>query len=134
MFKLISDNTIEISGNRINLPASIMRFNSINPEECRPYIVEFDHLVMMVLMPKTDEEKNNVTNGILDLDRNIWAFNQEGELVWKIHAAPKIGSNNVYTGIGVEDGILKAYNWNGCYYFINPQDGSVTMEKGGRPW
>lgn len=132
-FKMLSNSEILIADKVITFPCSIQSTQT-KGEERKYFIVEFSNLIIVNFYPFTKEEDDKLNKECIDMERNIWAFNQDGVIVWKIQAAPRIGSNNTYTGLGIEDGKLKAYNWNGCYYFINPQDGSVTIEKGGRPW
>ena len=71
------------------------------------------------------------------LDRNIYAFNQDGTLKWQICEAPGGGEYpKPFTSIKLEpDGKMIAYNWIGTDYLIDMADGSLHMHGSPRrPW
>lgn len=59
--------------------------------------------------------------------QNVWAFDQDGELRWKIDAAdPSSGKSEPYTSISTRDGRLWAYNWDGYTYEIDLETGAIV--------
>ena len=69
------------------------------------------------------------------LDRNIYAFTENGEQVWQVQQCPHGGeSPKPYMTISLENKQLIAYNWIGVSYSIDLEIGSVTPYGSGRPW
>lgn len=99
-----SGDELTIGGERIELPASI--------NQC----LEFDGLVVVRLD----------TLGKSNDPRNVWAFDRDGSLEWKIESVePTGGSENPYTHITVEEGVLWASNWDGHRYEIDVESGEM---------
>ena len=129
MFKLIRSSEIEICGKSIKFPCSIMR----DPDG-KPFIVTIDGLTLVNFYPKTQSESKAL--GGLDMETNIWAFDSQGNLVWKV-SPPTIRpySQNPYTSVFEKDGKVFGGNWCGYDFEINVADGTVLPPKNpGRPW
>ncbi len=71
------------------------------------------------------------------LNRNVYAYDVSGELVWQIQEAPHGGSgeDKAYMDIKVDGDKLVAGNWIGVDYFVNIANGIVSQaQKDIRPW
>ncbi|MGA7298122.1 MAG: hypothetical protein WBW92_11515, partial [Rhodanobacteraceae bacterium] len=62
------------------------------------------------------------------LNRNVYAFDSSGQLVWQIQEAPHggAGEDKAYMNIRVEHGFLVAGNWIGIDYQVAMADGRVS--------
>jgi len=72
-----------------------------------------------------------------NLNRNVYAFNERGELVWTIQEAPHGGENQdkAYMSLVIENGKLIAGNFIGVDYIVKLEDGTVTPQNTNtRPW
>ena len=129
MFKIISNDSIEIAGKRIVFPCSISGYHRNNPN-----IVEKDGLIIVNFYPYTESEDRSL--GSVDMERNIWAFDPQGNIVWKVSPPTiKTDSSNPYTSVFEKDGRIFAGNWCGYDFEINTVDGAVALPKNpGRPW
>jgi hypothetical protein len=97
-------------------------------------IVEMAGLTIVNVYPQTEAEIGKLTHA--ELETNIWAFDSEGNLVWKV-SPPTLRpyACNPYTSVAVRDGKVVAYNQCGYTFEINVSDGSVTLPPNpGRPW
>ena len=117
-----NDHQIIISSRTINLPCTIHRFTSGAPS-----IVETENLIIVNFLPYGKVERDRVDALGIDMNRNIWAFNQAGDLVWQV--APCMPGHEglfVYDGVFFKDGRLLCGNAGTCRdYELNPVDGSV---------
>jgi hypothetical protein len=70
------------------------------------------------------------------LNRNVYAFDGSGKLVWQIQEAPHGGANDKpYMRIEAVNGQLIAGNWIGVDYRVNLADGMVeAVGSDRRPW
>lgn len=128
MFKVISNNEIEINQKQIILPCSISGYHDGNP-----FILERDGLVIVNFYPYTKDEDKSLAS--VDMDSNVWAFDKRGDLKWKIHPSPiKTYSSNPYTSVFEKDGKIYGGNWCGYDFEININDGTVKSNVKGRPW
>lgn len=70
------------------------------------------------------------------LNRNVYAFDANGEMVWQIAEIP--GAMNQccpYGTITVKDGNLYTYNLTGMDYLVDLKDGSIHFfGPARRPW
>lgn len=130
MYSIRDHNILVIGGRTIQLPCSIC-----GSRKGRPAIVELNGLVVVCILGWDDKENEELDRAKVDMTRNIWAFDQEGNKVWEIEAAREFRNEaNCYTGLWIEDGKLVGYNWVGINVIINPKDGSVFVPFGQRPW
>lgn len=106
---MYTDNKLQINDTEVNLPATITE------------AVEFEDTVVVQLdtLGKADQLGSEVYR------RNIWCIEDDGTVRWKIETADRIdGQIKPYTNVWTEDDVLRAYNWNGIAYEIDPSDGS----------
>lgn len=71
------------------------------------------------------------------LNRNVEAYNTDGELAWVIQECPAgaLNEDKAYMDIHIKDGQLIAGNWVGLDFIVNLETGSVSpAKKGVRPW
>lgn len=61
-----------------------------------------------------------------DATRNIYGISADGAHVWQV---PKFRLNGVYMGIGIEDGLLRAYHWSGTDVWIDPRTGEILRDR-----
>ncbi len=129
MYRLISQNEIEISGKRIKFPCSIMK----DPDG-KPFIVEQGALIIVNFYPKTQQESQGLS--VVDMESNIWAFDSQGSIAWKVSPPTiKTDSSNPYTSVFEKDGKIFGGTWCGYDFEINTADGTVTPPKTPRrPW
>jgi hypothetical protein len=129
MAKIVSSSEIEIAGKLIKFPCSIMRDPDGNP-----FIVEINGRTLVVFYPRTQNEAKSLAD--VDMERNIWAFDEAGELIWKV-AAPTLRPNdsNPYTSVFLRSGKVFGGNMSGYDFEIDIADGTVNLPKNpGRPW
>jgi hypothetical protein len=129
MAKIVSSSEIEIAGKLINFPCSIMRDPDGNP-----FIVETNGMTIVAFYPKTQSEAKSL--GGVDMERNIWAFDETGELIWMV-AAPTLRpyDSNPYTSVFSRNGKVFGGNMCGYDFEIDLASGGVTLPKNpGRPW
>jgi hypothetical protein len=96
-----------------------------------PFIVDLGHLVIVNYYGPGMESMPDS-----DLERNISAFDNQGNEVWKV-SPPTVRpqKTNPYTSVFVKDGKVFGGNWCGYDFEINVADGTVTLSKNsGRPW
>lgn len=128
-FNMISQNEIEINGNLVKLPCSIMK----DPNG-KPFIVELNGIIIVNFYPRTVEEGRGLSG--IDMERNIWAFDSKGKLVWKVDP-PTIRTDrtNPYTSVFERNGKIFGGNWCGYDFEIDLESGAVKPPKNpGRPW
>jgi hypothetical protein len=71
------------------------------------------------------------------LNRNIYAYNVFGELVWQIQEAPHGGNDEdkAYMDLKIDKDKLVAGNWVGVDYLVSEVSGMVSQaQKDIRPW
>lgn len=99
-----SGNELIIDGESIELPETVDTY------------VEFDDLAVVLLD----------TLGKSSYPRNVWAFDTDGDLEWKVEPVePTAGRDNPYTSVGIEGGDLWAWNWDGHRYRIDASSGEI---------
>lgn len=72
-------------------------------------------------------------------DNNVVALNIKGEVVWRIPIVERKEQNyfdnsNFFHGIGVYEGELRVWHWDGCYYVVDPIENTSRRVNNGRPW
>jgi len=119
---------LEIGGKEIIFPCSI----KTNADRNTPYIVEVNNLIIVNFYPWDSLERENANKLGVDLNRNIWAFNQKGELVWKIHPAdnPKGVVPETYDSVTLKNGKVVAGNQNERNYYVDTVNGNVEWIEG----
>lgn len=128
MYKIINEKTLLIGTKQFIFPCSISGIRRNHPS-----IVEIDKLIVVNFYPFTEEEDEALKD--IDMERNIWAFNSDGDLVWTIaYPSAKIEGHNPYTSVYIKNGRLIAGNWAGIDYLVNTKNGSVDVISGKRPW
>lgn len=67
---------------------------------------------------------------VIDNDRNIYALNYNGDILWRVERCPHGGAmNRFYVSIYKADKTgLAAGNWIGYDYYIDLNDGSVEVK------
>lgn len=62
--------------------------------------------------------------------QNVWAFESDGSLLWKIETAePPSNESDPFTSISTNEGRLWSHNWNGYTYEIDLETGEIIGEK-----
>lgn len=115
-------NVIIISGTEITMDAPIRQR------------LEVGGLIIVRVYP-SDEVLNLYPQE--GLNRNVYAYDSSGKLVWRIQEAPHggAGEDKAYMDIRTDDGNLVAGNWIGIDYQVNLNDGVVLpLKQGARPW
>lgn len=118
-----------------------MRIDTLNISD---QIIEFDadvkqklvvgKLIVVRVYP-LDEDLNSYPQE--KLNRNVYAYNDQGKLAWQIQEAPHgdVSMDKAYMGVKVKNDILVAENWIGVDYSVNLKDGTVKpLDKNVRPW
>lgn len=78
-----------------------------------------------------------VNVGDHSLNRNVYAFDKEGNQLWQIQESPHGGTDNPKPYMALHDivGKLVAYNWIGVEYVVDLNIGTVQpYGTGKRPW
>jgi hypothetical protein len=125
-YELINDQVLKISDKIIQLPCKIMTNSRGNP-----YIIEIENLIIVNIYGKGME---NIS--IEEMERNIWAFSKNGDLVWKIHPPEvKPYKCNPYTSLTIKNDMVIAGNCGGYDYEIDIKTGKVSgLNLDKRPW
>jgi len=96
--------------------------------------LELGRLTIVRVYP-ADEELNSYPQE--KLNRNVYAYDSLGQLVWQIQEAPHggVGEDKAYMDIRTDDGGLVAGNWIGIDYQVELENGVVVpLKQGTRPW
>jgi len=91
----------------------------------------------LTIVRKYPSEEGLKTCPQFELNRNIEAYDQNGNLVWVIEEAPDGGANQdkAYMKIWLEEGRLIAGNWIGIDYLVDVISGKVgPINFNARPW
>ena len=124
-YRILDSKTLSIGGKKVIFPCSI----STDPDT-NPFIVERDDLIIVNFYPWDEEEDKKLqvlekTWG-LDMERNIWALSQEGELIWVVEPPTyRIYNHNPYTSLFLEDDHIVGGNFSGVDYIIDTSNGDV---------
>lgn len=99
-----SGDELRIGQNDIDLPDPVQRIVQVDDE-------------IIVLMN---------TVGRSNYARNVWAFDTDGNRLWKIEKAEEVRDEPPpYTGVSVEDGELRAFTWAGTDYVVDLESGAL---------
>lgn len=83
-----------------------------------------------------DDDKQH-GRGDKTLNRNVYAFDENGCLMWQIQEAPDGGNERPkpYKSLRLTEGKVYVYNWIGTDYWLDLSDGSVHFYGSPRrPW
>ncbi len=133
MFEIVDLDSIKIDNKIIKLPCSIGGYSS-----GKPRVFEYQGLIIVNFYPQSLEESYRNKELGVDTARNIWAFDQKGNMLWQVASLgtkfPKL--HTTYTYVSIKDGKLIGGNWAGYDVEINPKDGSIKLypENPGRSW
>lgn len=118
----MSDDCCRLPNKGIDLPAPAKE------------IVELDGMTVIRVYP-LDDKFNDYPRS--ELNRNIYAYDSSGKLVWQIQEAPHGGrsEDKAYVSIKIEGDKLIAGNWIGTDYVVDLRTGKVSQAtRGIRPW
>jgi hypothetical protein len=96
--------------------------------------IEFLGLVIIRLYPSDDQLDTYPKESF---NRNVYAYDVSGNLVWQIQEAPHggIDEDKAYMDIRISQDKLVAGNWTGTDYQVNLVDGTVaSFDRDVRPW
>lgn len=132
MYQIIEKNKVEINGKQLIFPFTI----NDSLEKKIPYILEFNNFIIVNFFPSGPEELSVAKKNMDLYYTNVWAFNQNGDLVWKIERLDWLpNKTGAYSAIYIKDGELLASNTLGTTVSVNPENGKVTrLPNQGRPW
>ena len=105
-------NEIEYTDNVINIYGCVV--------ECEAPIRDVQRIDNLVLV-RLEFPIGAINN------RNIFAYNESGQLVWQIQEGRNVYRDSPYTGMRVKGDEIMAYNWDGADYRVNVEDGSVEF-------
>lgn len=90
----------------------------------------FNNLLIVLI-----DKKGTIKYGDNILDRNIYAFDENGKKIWQINSAPIKQSPKPYVNLKIVGNRLFADNWVGIQLEINLDNGEVSpSQMGERPW
>ena len=62
-------------------------------------------------------------------NENIFGVSDDAKILWQVEKIEHVDRDSPYTGIGEENGLLSAYNWDGFDYLIDPKTGRILDKK-----
>lgn len=65
-------------------------------------------------------------------NENVFGIGYDGAVAWQIPQLPHVYGDSPYTGLGEEDGMAVASNWDGLDVLLNPASGEVVAQREGR--
>lgn len=83
----------------------------ISPSSIIKYLSDIDKIYVLI---NSDE---------LSSDRNVFGYNEEGELLWQVEEMYKLHDRNYFTSIYFQDNELFAYNKNDVEVIIDKLTG-----------
>lgn len=61
-----------------------------------------------------------------EMNRNVHCIGPNGTIAWRIEATASAGQQQRFTKISLDDqGLLRAYNWNGGEYLVDLATGAI---------
>ena len=137
-YKLLELDTIQIADKIIKLPCSIVR-RRLPENKTEPIVIEYQGLIIVGFYPWGTEEGQKIfeleKQGLLNMKRNIWAFDQKGDLVWQVAPAEQGEANNCWSGCHINDeGQLQGGTICGVDFILDPATGNILSVVPGRPW
>lgn len=142
MFSILDEKTLEIGKKLIKFPCSFMTDLSN-----KPLVFKYEGLVIVNFYPATSGEVKNIPRDKVDMNRNIWAFDQDGNLVWQVQSfkswvLEKYNSHYnrsaPFSSVYIEDDKLLGYNMGaGSSILIDPKNGKLLRyypHESPRPW
>ena len=118
----MSDYFLEFPEKSVTLPAPVKQR------------IEIGELTVVRLYP-SDDMLNDYPQE--KLNRNVYAYNAIGKLMWQIQEAPDggVGEDKAYMNIKLEGDKLIVGNWIGADYVVDLGAGGVSqVKKNIRPW
>ena len=82
-------------------------------------IQEFDDFIVVLIDPFMK----------IIFNENIFGVSYEGKITWQIEKTDHLNMDSPYTGIGKEEKLLAAYNWDAYDYLIDPKTGKVISKE-----
>lgn len=67
--------------------------------------------------------------GVNFINENVFGISFEGKLLWQIEKVEHVDKDSPYTGLGRENDLLTAYNWDGFDYLVEPKTGKIIDRK-----
>ena len=100
-----------------------------------PYPIQEVLAIRDVVIVRVDSDLA-LSVGDKSLNRNVYAFDKIGKLIWQIEESPHggAGRSKPYMAIKNENGNLYADNWIGVNYVVDLGNGKVKTHESGRPW
>ena len=110
------DYILKIANESVELPAPIKQR------------VDLNSLIIVRVYPSDEMLKNYHRD---ELNRNIYAYDLSGELVWQIQEAPHGGveEDKAYMDIRYVDDKIVAGNWIGVDYLVDESSGVVAPNR-----
>ncbi|MFI5391792.1 MAG: hypothetical protein ACHQYQ_10555 [Bacteriovoracales bacterium] len=135
---------IKIGEKNILFPCSI----GTGSDRKTPRILEVQDLIIVNFSSFTLEESQEMKRLGVDMSRNIWAFDLQGNKVWEISPAAKIGERSYsYNSLwikeknktgdiwsNIKDGTVIVGTSFGADYILDVSNGHVELIKGQRAW
>jgi hypothetical protein len=60
------------------------------------------------------------------LNENVYAIDHKGRLLWQIAPFERLLKNSAYVGISRVDNLVRAFNFDGLVYDLEPKTGEVV--------
>ena len=144
MVTIKSRDSIIINGHIVQLPTKIVMTSDpslISPpgkirEKTVYCVFEVNNLVIVNFNPGTEEdiralEIYKIDHPEYSSNRNVWAFDANGNKIWEIEAMPSAslpGQAAPFTALEIRNGKIYAFNWVGYECEIDPPTGKILSE------
>jgi outer membrane protein assembly factor BamB len=66
------------------------------------------------------------------LNENVYALDNEGNLLWQVKPARHAYENSSYVGVKALGNVVRVFNWDGMVYDLNPKTGDVLSSFWGK--
>jgi outer membrane protein assembly factor BamB len=66
------------------------------------------------------------------LEDNIYAISYDGELLWQVAPTQHSMKNSCYIGVSKVGGLIRAFNFDGMVYDLDPKDGKIVNQYFGK--
>ncbi|MES2649396.1 MAG: hypothetical protein V4717_21130 [Bacteroidota bacterium] len=111
----MNENTFTVNENKLLLNGQVF---VILDENIQDFITTDDSIVILV---NADISQN---------DRNVYCYNFDGKLRWRILPLDKLHFQNYYTSVYLSDeDLLQAYNINGVEVTLDKRDGNFIKKE-----
>ena len=145
MVAIKSRDTIIINGHIVQLPTKIVMTSDpslISPpgqirEKTVYCVFEVNNLIIVNFNPGTEEdiralEIYEASHPEYSSNRNVWAFDANGNKIWEIEAMPSAslpGQAAPFTALEIRNGKIYAFNWVGYDCEIDPLTGKILSKE-----